>query len=278
MASLVTPPFVGAIAWEMLAAPNSGLLNQLWRALTGMPSDEALFDIYTLDGPDLRHRLLHLSLCLHPGGQRARPHAGRARGCLVDAGRRDLADGAAHHRAAGAADLAGRRAGRLPAGAEPVRLARHPGHPGGLPHAHHPDLEPVPVPAQARARRGRLAAAAAADRRAAARPGAGARPARLCRAGRQVRRSRVWSGWAWLRWPAAALALLVLAMPLFLPYAALFNSAFSRVASQLRHASTPSPCTTCASPSSSSARPCRRSRTPSCWRRCRRRWARCWRC
>jgi iron(III) transport system permease protein len=50
MASLVTPPFVGAIAWEMLAAPNSGLLNQLWRRLTGMPSDEALLDIYTIEG------------------------------------------------------------------------------------------------------------------------------------------------------------------------------------------------------------------------------------
>src|SRR5207248_3289588 len=37
----------------------------------------------------------------------------------------------------------------------------------------------------------------------------------------------------WLRWPAAALALFILAMPLFLPYAALFNSAFSRVASRL---------------------------------------------
>ena len=31
-ASFVTPPFLGAIAWEMLAAPNSGLLNQLYRA------------------------------------------------------------------------------------------------------------------------------------------------------------------------------------------------------------------------------------------------------
>ena len=50
MASLVTPPFVGAIAWEMLAAPNSGLLNQLWRSLTGMASDEALLDIYSLTG------------------------------------------------------------------------------------------------------------------------------------------------------------------------------------------------------------------------------------
>ena len=50
MASLVTPPFVGAIAWEMLAAPNSGLLNQLYRIVTGAPSDEALFDIYSLSG------------------------------------------------------------------------------------------------------------------------------------------------------------------------------------------------------------------------------------
>jgi iron(III) transport system permease protein len=50
MASLVTPPFVGAIAWEMLAAPNSGLLNQLYRIITGAPSDEALFDIYSLSG------------------------------------------------------------------------------------------------------------------------------------------------------------------------------------------------------------------------------------
>src|SRR5204862_5840369 len=50
MASLVTPPFVGAVAWEMLAAPNSGLLNQLWRLVTGAPADEALFEIYTMEG------------------------------------------------------------------------------------------------------------------------------------------------------------------------------------------------------------------------------------
>ncbi|HYV66407.1 MAG TPA: ABC transporter permease subunit, partial [Myxococcales bacterium] len=48
MASFVTPPFLGAIAWELLAAPNSGLLNQLYRAWTG--SDAALFDVYTLPG------------------------------------------------------------------------------------------------------------------------------------------------------------------------------------------------------------------------------------
>jgi iron(III) transport system permease protein len=49
-ASFVTPPFLGAIAWELLAAPNSGLINKTWRALTGMPSDEYLFNIYSLPG------------------------------------------------------------------------------------------------------------------------------------------------------------------------------------------------------------------------------------
>jgi iron(III) transport system permease protein len=50
MASFVTPPFLGAIAWELLAAPNSGLLNQLYRAATGAGPDFALFDIYTFKG------------------------------------------------------------------------------------------------------------------------------------------------------------------------------------------------------------------------------------
>lgn len=49
-ASFVTPPFLGAIAWELLAAPNSGLLNQAFRALTGAESDEHLFNIYSLTG------------------------------------------------------------------------------------------------------------------------------------------------------------------------------------------------------------------------------------
>jgi len=50
MASFVTPPFLGAIAWEFLAAPNSGLLNQAWRTWTGAEPDEYLFNIYTLPG------------------------------------------------------------------------------------------------------------------------------------------------------------------------------------------------------------------------------------
>src|SRR5207253_5757074 len=49
-ASFVTPPFLGAIAWELLAAPNSGLLNKIYRAATGAPQDEHLFNIYSLAG------------------------------------------------------------------------------------------------------------------------------------------------------------------------------------------------------------------------------------
>src|SRR5262249_62289421 len=38
------------VAWELLAAPNSGLLNQAYRALTGAPQDDYLFNIYSLAG------------------------------------------------------------------------------------------------------------------------------------------------------------------------------------------------------------------------------------
>ena len=50
MASFVTPPFLGAIAWEILAAPNSGLLNKAYRALSGAEMDAYLFNIYSLPG------------------------------------------------------------------------------------------------------------------------------------------------------------------------------------------------------------------------------------
>jgi iron(III) transport system permease protein len=49
-ASFVTPPFLGAIAWELLAAPNSGLLNQLYREITGAAPDSHLLNIYSFAG------------------------------------------------------------------------------------------------------------------------------------------------------------------------------------------------------------------------------------
>src|SRR3984893_17437827 len=42
-ASFVTAPFLGAVAWELLAAPNSGLLNQRQRFGAGRESDEDPF-------------------------------------------------------------------------------------------------------------------------------------------------------------------------------------------------------------------------------------------
>ena len=48
MASFVTPPFLGAFAWTLLAGPNAGALNKLIRAVTG--GDEFLFNIFTMTG------------------------------------------------------------------------------------------------------------------------------------------------------------------------------------------------------------------------------------
>ena len=49
-ASFVTPPFLGAIAYEILAAPNSGIVNILYRKLFGLDSGEYLVNIYTFTG------------------------------------------------------------------------------------------------------------------------------------------------------------------------------------------------------------------------------------
>ena len=49
-ASFVTPPFLGAVAWELLAAPNTGLLNQAARHVMGWEEFDYLLDIYTVEG------------------------------------------------------------------------------------------------------------------------------------------------------------------------------------------------------------------------------------
>jgi iron(III) transport system permease protein len=48
MASFVTPPFLGAFAWTLLAGPNAGSLNKFYRFVTG--SEDALFNIFTMPG------------------------------------------------------------------------------------------------------------------------------------------------------------------------------------------------------------------------------------
>jgi len=48
LASFVTPPFLGAFAWVMLAGPNAGYLNRLYRSLTG--AEEPLLNIFSMPG------------------------------------------------------------------------------------------------------------------------------------------------------------------------------------------------------------------------------------
>jgi iron(III) transport system permease protein len=48
LGAFVTPGFVLAVAWILLAGPNAGLLNKLWIAATG--ADKGVLDVYTMTG------------------------------------------------------------------------------------------------------------------------------------------------------------------------------------------------------------------------------------
>jgi iron(III) transport system permease protein len=231
MASLVTPPFVGAIAWEMLAAPNSGLLNQLWRAATGAASDEVLFDIYTIEG------LIFVIACY------TFPYVFILVANALDRMPGELED--ASSMLGGGTWQTARRitiplalptllAGALVAFLQAMNLFGSPailaipagfntlttkiwslfGYPPKLELAAAASL-PLLVLTVFLLR----AQAIVLGRRGYAVLGAKYGEPRMIRLGA-------------LRLPAAALCLVVLAMPLFLPYAALFNTAFSPIASQ----------------------------------------------
>jgi iron(III) transport system permease protein len=47
-AAFVTPPYLGAIGWILLAGPNAGWLNRAWMALTG--AEHGIFNIYSMTG------------------------------------------------------------------------------------------------------------------------------------------------------------------------------------------------------------------------------------
>ncbi len=48
IAAFVTPSFLGATAYVILAGPNAGLLNVLYRAVTG--ADAPLFNVFSMPG------------------------------------------------------------------------------------------------------------------------------------------------------------------------------------------------------------------------------------
>src|ERR1700674_3150194 len=46
--AFVTPPYLGAIGWILLAGPNSGWLNKVWMALSG--AEHGIFNVYSMTG------------------------------------------------------------------------------------------------------------------------------------------------------------------------------------------------------------------------------------
>src|SRR5882757_505134 len=230
-ASFVTPPFLGAIAWELLAAPNSGLINKAWRAATGAEMDDYLFNIYTLPG------LIFVISCY------TFPYVFVLVANALDRIPGDLED--ASSVLGGRTWFTARRitipltmpallAGALIAFLQAMTLF---GSPAilALPAGFHTMTTKIwslfqfpPKP--------ELAAAASLPllvltivllraehlilgRRGYSVVGGKQGAPRLVRLG-------------WLKWVALALVFLVLMLPVFLPYGALFNAAFSRVASQ----------------------------------------------
>ena len=232
MASFVTPPFLGAIAWELLAAPNSGLLNQAYRATTGAGPDTVLFNIYSLPG------LIFVISCY------TFPYVFVLVANALDRIPGDLED--ASTMLGGGAWRTARRvtiplalpalaAGALVAFLQAMTLF---GSPAilALPAGFHTMTTKIwslfqypPKPELAAAAALPLlvltvallrAQAFVLGRRGYTVIGGKSGAPRLVRLG-------------WLRWPALALALAMLCLPVFLPYGALVNAAFSRIPSQL---------------------------------------------
>jgi len=231
MASFVTPPFLGAIAWELLAAPNSGLLNQLHRASTGAGPDAVLFNVYTLPGLDLV-----ISCYTFPYVFVLVANAlDRIPGELEDAS--SMLGGSAWRTARRVTiplALPALAAGALIAFLQAMTLF---GAPGilALPAGFHTMTTKIwslfqypPKP--------ELAAAASLPLLVVTVVLLRAQRAVLGRRGYSVVGGR--SGpprpvaLGALRWPALALCLAVLSLPVFLPYLALVNAAFSRIPSQ----------------------------------------------
>ena len=48
LGAFITPSYLGAIGWILLAGPNAGWLNRVWKAVTG--ADTGLFDVYSFAG------------------------------------------------------------------------------------------------------------------------------------------------------------------------------------------------------------------------------------
>ena len=48
LGAFVLPPYLGAVGWILLAGPNSGFINVLWRSVTG--AESPLFNVYSFPG------------------------------------------------------------------------------------------------------------------------------------------------------------------------------------------------------------------------------------
>jgi iron(III) transport system permease protein len=48
LGAFITPPYLAAVGWILLAGPNAGWINRIWIALTG--AEHGIFNVYTMPG------------------------------------------------------------------------------------------------------------------------------------------------------------------------------------------------------------------------------------
>ena len=132
----------------MLAGPNAGLLNRLWRGVTG--ADDAALNIFSMPGlifvvtiytfPYVYIMIANTLALIASDLEEAAAILGAGRLAVALTVTLPMVAARARERL---------HPGRA-AGARAVRLARHPRPARRLPHHHHPDLGVLPVPAQDR--------------------------------------------------------------------------------------------------------------------------------
>ncbi len=187
LGAFVTPPYLGSIAWILLAGPNSGWLNRMWMALTG--AHEGLFNIYSFTG-------LAFNIALY-----SFPYLFIFTTAALDVVSSEMEDAAnilgagtlrttlQHHSADGAAGDHGRRHHHFPGSHRAVRRAGADRHSGAL-QRRDDTVAAILQPADpCRGGRSLRNSAAADHRRAVRRATLAGAAARLRRADRQGRRA-----------------------------------------------------------------------------------------
>ena len=121
LGAFITPPYLGAIGWILLAGPNAGWLNRVWMALTGGHGSVNIYSFAGMVWVTALYAFPYIFVFTSAALDRVSSEMEEAANILGAGG---AAHHPPHHLAAGAAGDPGRRHHRLP---RHRRVVRHAG-------------------------------------------------------------------------------------------------------------------------------------------------------